>query len=163
MDNLKLTDHCTQATAMTAISNELECFRMCRNNTECKAASFHNNAPKPTCFVCKDTVGSKEEQNWIAYIKKPNNFTHKDPKSYKVIANLRLFNHFTSNTTATEMECFQWCVMTKDCKGSSFSYEVFKSMCFLYKNGFTSKEETKWISYIKIGIFIFFLGNKLFY
>ena len=130
------------------VSNEFECFQMCRReNEKCKAASYNAFS----CFLYKENFNSNKELNWISYIKKPNNLTHSDPKSYKIISNLRLQNHFLMNATSDELECFKLCASTKDCKASSFSYELFKSTCFLYKTGFTSKEETKWITFIKIG------------
>lgn len=131
------------------MTNELQCFQICRNKEKCKAASYRDFQTKKSCLLFNNELISKEEIDWISYIKKPNNFSHKNPNNFKIISNLRLQNHFNLTNISNELECFHMCVSKGECKAAS--YDLFKSECFLFKSGFTSKEENHWISYIKIG------------
>ena len=157
VDSLKLNNHYLETLNFT---NQLDCFQICRQNEDCKAASFHRVSSKNSCLLFKTDLSSKEEVNWISYLKKPNNFTHRNPNNFKIINNLRLSNHFSTNNVSSELECFKVCVSNTECKAASYSFETFKSECFLFKTGFTSKEENHWITYIKIGKITLRLKNE---
>jgi len=148
VDNLRLSNHYLE---LLNVTNEFECFKICRNNENCKAASFHLFQAKLSCRLFNSDLNSKEEAHWVSYIKKPNSFSHKNPNNYKIISNLRLQNHYISTNVSNELECFQACTLKPECKAASYNHEISKSECFLFKSGFTSKEATLWISYIKIG------------
>jgi hypothetical protein len=133
--------------------NEFECFKHCHLNHECKAASFSTDPLKSSCFLFKNDYVVKTEQTWITYFKKPNTYTQKDLDHFKIKNNLRLQNHFLSTfDKKNELECFQLCETTIDCAAASFSFVLFKSGCFLYHEGYSSKDEPDWISFIKTSL-----------
>ena len=130
--------------------NEFECFKNCHSNYECRAASFSTDPLKSTCYLFKEGYTTKTEETWISYFKKPNNFIQQDLDHFKLKNNLRLQNHFLlTYDKKNELECFQMCETTIDCVAASYSFVLYKSGCFLFHEGFTQKNESDWISFIK--------------